>query len=763
MKLAKFFAALLLLLLINSAFTAAQKREISGVVLTENGKPLPDATVYLNDNIWDVTDESGNFNLASLYPREYALVVNSLGYSEKEVLVDLTNDQQISIEIILEETIYEDKEVLITASRTRKSLDEVSVPVSIVDQEEIKSSGSIRLTDVLDEQLGMNVVSDHGTGIQVQGFDPDYTLILIDNQPVIGRTAGTLNLDRLAVGNVEQIEIVKGPSSALWGSNALAGVINIITEKADNPFKWDVTGRYGTHQSYDASTNLSFKKKKLTGRFFGNLNSSNGYDLNSNSLAPTIPEYDNYTFSGDIGYRFSKTISVSINSRYYREDQNYRDQIEVSNESEILLGSEFQEDFSIAPSAKFLLSDKQLFEASAFLSAFDSKSSLTFNDNGESYFKDSFAQTLSKYELQSSTFWNSSHTTVAGTGLNREDLTADIYADVPFFDSYFGYAQHEWKVSNEFLFTSGFRFDAHSEYSSQLSPKFSALYKPNDVLHMRVSFGGGFKAPDFRQLFLNFTNPIAGYSVFGTSTVVEGIQRLQDSDQIEELYVNPNELTEITSESSLAYNLGFDLFLNDALTFKINGFRNNVEDLIETQRIALKTNGQSVFSYVNFNKIYTQGFETELKYKPEFLSGLNVSLGYQFLDAQREITRQFDDVQNGEVVTVTQKDFIPLFNRSRHTGNFKIFYAFESIGLDANLRIRYRGKYWFSDNNVNNTPDDNEYAEDHFIINTSFGKQLGDRFTIRAGINNLGNYQNEILLPSNPGTTFYTQLNINIY
>jgi hypothetical protein len=110
-----------------------------------------------------------------------------------------------------------------------------------------------------------------------------------------------------------------------------------------------------------------------------------------------------------------------------------------------------------------------------------------------------------------------------------------------------------------------------------------------------------------------------------------------------------------------------------------------------------------------------------------------------------------------------KKEFIPLFNRSKHTGNFKLFYAFEDLGLDVNLRLRYRGKYWFSDTNVNNRNESNEYAEDHFIINTSLGKQLGDRFKLRAGINNLGNYQNEILLPSNSGITFYTQLNINIY
>lgn len=741
----------------------AQSGDVTGTITSIDGNSISGVSVYLSESKWSVTNGSGLFSISSVSPGSYFLIATSLGYSKKIIPVEIKANQTLSIDVTLETKIYREKEVLITASRSEKNLDDISVPVAIVDQEEIESSGSIRLSDILDEQIGMNVVSNHGTGIQVQGFDPDYTLILIDNQPVIGRSAGTLNLDRLAIGNIEQIEIVKGPSSALWGSNALAGVINIITEKADKPFKWDVTGRYGSHDSYDGSSNLSFKKGGFSGQIFGNVNTSNGYDLDTRTVAPTIPEYDNYTFSGEVGYRFSKKLSVSLNSRYYRENQNYSDRIEISNQPETLQGSEFQENFSVAPTLKYLVSDKQLFEATAFLSTFDSESNLDFESTGDSYFHESFGQTLNKYELQSSTFWNNQHTTIAGIGMNREDLTANIYADVPFFDSYFGFTQHEWKLNKKLSLTSGFRFDAHSEYSSQLSPKFSALYKPNDVIHVRGSFGGGFKAPDFRQLFLNFTNPIAGYSVFGTSTVLEGIDRLQQDEQIDELYIDPSELTDIQSESSIAYNLGFDLFLSDRITFKINGFRNNVDDLIETQRIALKTNGQSVFSYVNLNNIYTQGFETELSYIPSFIPGLSLSAGYQYLDAQREITRQFDDVQNGQVVSVTKKEFIPLFNRSKHTANFKLFYAFKKIGLDTSLRVRYRGKYWFSDNNVNNIPDDNEYAENHTMVNTSIAKQLGKRFNLRVGINNLKNYQNEILLPSNPGTTFYTQLNINIY
>src|SRR3546814_8713767 len=107
----------------------------------------------------------------------------------------------------------------------------------------------VRLDDVLVEQTGLTLVSAHGTGVQMQGFDPDYTLILLDGQPLIGRTTGTLELSRVAVGNIERIEIVKGPSSSLYGSEALAGVINIITRDPEIGARGTLSARYGSNQT----------------------------------------------------------------------------------------------------------------------------------------------------------------------------------------------------------------------------------------------------------------------------------------------------------------------------------------------------------------------------------------------------------------------------------------------------------------------------------------------------------------------------------
>ena len=126
--------------------------------------------------------------------------------------------------------IGENAITVFTATKTERKLTNVAVPVQIISQKTIQQAGSLRLSDILAEQTGLFMTNGFGTGVSMQGLNPDYTLILIDGEPLIGRMSGVLDLKRITVGNIKQIEIVRGPSSSLYGSEAMAGVINIITK-----------------------------------------------------------------------------------------------------------------------------------------------------------------------------------------------------------------------------------------------------------------------------------------------------------------------------------------------------------------------------------------------------------------------------------------------------------------------------------------------------------------------------------------------------
>src|SRR5699024_12359055 len=109
---------------------------------------------------------------------------------------------------------------------------------------------------------------EHGAGSQIPVVSAAYTKLVIAGPPWSGRTAGTFNLDRITVGNVQQVEMIKGPSSALWGSDALAGVINIITEKGQRPFELGISSRYGTNKTLDTGLNLSARTNRWEHNLF---------------------------------------------------------------------------------------------------------------------------------------------------------------------------------------------------------------------------------------------------------------------------------------------------------------------------------------------------------------------------------------------------------------------------------------------------------------------------------------------------------------
>jgi len=157
-------------------------------------------------------------------------------------------------------------EVVVTATRTIRQLSSLPLPAQLISKKELRETSRTRLNTILNEQTGLITVQNFigGEGVQMQGLDSEYTLVLIDGVPLIGRSAGTLDLSRLSVGNIKQIEIVKGASSSLYGSEALGGVINIITDKSNrNGVHGNLMHRYGTFNENETNINLDYKKEKV--------------------------------------------------------------------------------------------------------------------------------------------------------------------------------------------------------------------------------------------------------------------------------------------------------------------------------------------------------------------------------------------------------------------------------------------------------------------------------------------------------------------
>lgn len=653
-------------------------------------------------------------------------------------------------------------EVTITATRTMRQLSSIPLPVTIVHKRDIKRSNSIRLSDILNEQTGLITVPDFGggEGIQLQGLDSQYTLILIDGVPLIGRSAGTLDLSRITVGNIKQIEIVKGASSSLYGSEALGGVINIITEKPKTGFDGSINNRFDNFNTNDLSTRVNYKKNKFGLSAFVNRYSSNGYDLNENDNIKTVDPFSNYTFNTKLTYDFSENTNLLVSGRYFIQNQDV-----VATET--LKGESDVKEWNTHLQLKHTLNKKWSSYLEFYASRYKAEEYLNEN-NGLSFSDSFFNQLMIRPELRVTYNQNKKNNFISGIGFTHETLKRADFIKDPIFNSPYIYLQYDGNPTKKLNIILGVRFDNHNRYKSQFSPKVALRYELNKKLVLKGSVGYGFKAPDFRQLYFDFTNATIGYTVLGYNAVSTAIPTLDAQGQIANIIVPISEFeNQLNPENSISVNIGTDFKITSAIKFSINAFKNTIDDLIDTRIIANKTNGQNVFSYYNINKVYTQGLELNSTWKPN--NQLKISTGYQLLYAKdKSAVKAFE---NGEVFAretpnspsflLDKGDYFGLYNRSRHMANLKLFYTLQKLKIDANIRTTYRSKYGLLDSNGNNYLDAyDDFVKGYAIIDFAINKTFYKNYQLGFGIDNIFNFRDTQNISNIAGRLIYGKLNI---
>lgn len=648
--------------------------------------------------------------------------------------------------------------IVVTATRTIRQLSSLPMPVTLVSKEQIAKAGSTRLSDILLEQTGINFTIDRSgfRGVQLQGLSSEYTMIMIDGVPLIGRRSGNLDLSRITVNNIKQIEIVKGPSSSLYGSEALGGVINIITEKPKkNTLKGDISylNRFEARNENDINTNFVFRKNNLGFNAGINYNSSTGFDVSPEDNINSTNAFSNYTASINASYEFSKNLNFIFSQRYFYESQEPGN---FQNNNSI------QKDWNSNIELHHQITDK----TSLFYTFYNTQFNTESDINGDISF---FKETLVRPEVRTVTaFENSSLNT--GIGINFNALDRTFFDNRENFTAKYAFAQYDFSPLKNVNVIAGARFDAHNKYKSAFSPKLSASYEINDWLQAKGSVGYGFRAPDFRQLFFNFNNVAGGYQILGIQT-------------IHELYGdNPNVNTlpkDLKPENSIGTNIGFTIKPDSNFNISINGFRNDIKDLINTvvlQGGIEELGNVNVFTYENRDEVFTQGIELEINYK--FSDAFRFAGGYQFLEAKDK--EELNKVKSGTVfirnenlqqVRINESNYFGLANRSKHTANAKIFYTNDEHQFSTNLRALYRSKYaLFDTNNSANIIDEfDSFVAGNVQINMAIEKTILQQVHLQLGIDNLFNEQgrnNTELFPNNDavlfvGRNFYARARYN--
>ncbi|MEE3034938.1 MAG: TonB-dependent receptor [Bacteroidota bacterium] len=654
------------------------------------------------------------------------------------------------------------KEVIVSATRDERQFSSIPLPAVLIKKEEIKNSGSSRLIDVLVEQAGIISVPDFTVGgeegIQIQGISSDYITVLIDGAPLIGRNSGNFDLSRISVNNIKQIEVVKGPSSSLFGSDALGGVINIVTNKIlPEKLSGEISHQQGSFGLTDSNLSIGKKKSKFGYSLFINRFSTSGYDLSSELPGKTVDPYKNWTLQPRLFYDFSEKIKLIQSFRYFSQKQN------------IYNGDSEEEDFNFHTLINQEIAKNWKAKYEIYSTRYNAFQVLNLSGEPSNFEKTTFDQKLFKPEFRLNYKPSSNKNMMMGVGGASESLERTLFKEKVKFNSKYAFIQYDFFPSKKLNLIVGMRYDQHSEYNSELSPKISFKYNVTDHLSIKGSAGSGFKAPDFRQLYLDYTNSTVGYTVLGKTVEKKGISLLEENSQLLNIIVPINDLGgSLKAESSSGYNFSLS-HEKKALFTEINLFRNDIKNLIDTRILARKINGQNVFGYQNLNSIFTQGIELSSHYKG--FKNITISIGYQLLysyDKEKLSLISKNEVYSRDPETlssflIAKRNYFGLANRSRHSSSFKIFYSSTNKKTKINLRLNYRSKYAMYDTNGNDLIDnyDSSFVKGFSLVNTSVTQDLSDKLAIQTGSRNILNHKDASALPNLSGRQFYINLNYN--
>lgn len=545
----------------------------------------------------------------------------------------------------------DDEEIIVvTDSRRERPLSEATVATEVITRESIEDSGAENLAELLEDHPGVDVFrSFRGSAIRMQGLDPDYVLVLVDGERTLGRIGGALDLERFATSNIERVEIVKGASSALYGSDALAGVVNIITRDAERPIEAELHSSVGSQATLDLTGRVGVRRGDWKSHLSAGWHRSDGYDLDTSNIATTASSYDETVVGGGTSYRFSRDLELTARGEYLLRDQNG---VDLSASGAILDRDTRTETASAALKARWRPRRGDLVTVSAHYGLWKDQflSDQRGADDLDRY--EVSREDLGELKAQYDTAITARHFTTVGVEGLVEALEADRLSEQGSRSRLSLFGQHEWTASTapNVVAVPGVRVDLDSQFGSHVSPKLAARWDVTDGLIARAAYGWGFRAPGFRELLLRFENPGVGYRVEG----------------------NPD----LEPETSRSANAGAEARLHRRAWLAVNLFHNDIDNLIATDLVDDGgTDGTQVFGYVNIASARTMGVESLVKGSP--IRHLLLEAGYTFTDT---LDRDTGDVLPG---------------RARHRVTFKATYKVPAVRGSAHVRGSIYGKRRF--------------------------------------------------------------------
>jgi vitamin B12 transporter len=533
-------------------------------------------------------------------------------------------------------------DIVVTATRVETPGREVASSITVITASELARTGKTTVLEALRDLAGLSILQNGGPGaaasVSIRGANTEHTLVLLDglelNDPI--NPSRSCDLAHLTLTQVERLEILRGPQGPLYGSDALGGVINIITREGQGRPRFSLAGSAGGYGTYGAEAGFSGAWGRADYSFGLSGDATRGVSAASAAYSGNgeLDGYRNLTAFGRVGLAVGRNTRIAATFRAvaarteidnfggsYGDDpnnvQDYASTLARLQARSLFLGGRWEQRFSVSWIGSRRRNRNPVDDGHPF----DSESGL-------------YESGLARLDWQNNLFLSPSHTATAGVELGRETGSSE-YTSASEFGPYRSafpsrrtraagvYVQDQWKVAGRFFLAAGARFDAHSRTRSALTYRIAPAYIIGATgTKLKATIGTGFKSPSLYQLFA----PATEWGAVG----------------------NPG----LRPERAAGWDAGFEQDLaGGRVRFGLTWFSTAFRDLIDFDFSA---------GYINIGRALTRGIEALIESRPA--KDVRIRASYTRLEAEDRTT--------GEALLRRPRDKFSAEIQSRLGGRF---------------------------------------------------------------------------------------------
>ena len=643
--------------------------------------------------------------------------------------------------------------MVVTATRTQMSVKETPTAVEVVDSKKLEQTQAKTLHDALKGALGVNVFNDFQgrSNVSIRGSESRHVLIMVDGKRLGGEaaynSANAWDVDRIRMEDVERVEIIRGPAGALYGSDAMGGVINVVTKTPDKTMA-NVNYEYGWYEDgkgagYKGNLYLQGAEGNYSYKINAGLNKNRPY-MDPNGSGDSMNFYGKQQpISLSVGYKFDNGNKLTVDySKIKEENQKSTTTRKIMVPSKVwqdqvqtIWNNNKRTDYAITYQGS---DDKQDWMFRAYKSVFDknyknqNNTRMTMMGHTGKWTLqapkvDTVKRTLSVIEGKDTFNLSDKNKLTAGfeyrkdqsegTRLKKPNTSLSGSSAHDAFDkadiNYMAaYVQDEFRPNDKWLIIPSVRFDHSDQFSNKLTSNLAATYNAADDVRIKAAIGQGYKTPTVNDLYIF-------WEMYAANPGGKG-----------QFYVgNPD----LKPEKSLSYELSIEKDWGDRSTVHLGLFRNEVKDLIGTYWTGKLTDddpvmypgvsGDMIMAYENIPEALLQG--VELYGSHRIGKDIYLNAGYTFLDAK------------DKTAGTRLKD------RAKHQVTFGVSYQPENIyAWDLSFDLVSNIGYYFNNGDKSTMGNFVYETKDFTIANIMASRHLNKDTKIYLGIDNISNHQN---------------------